>query len=237
MYIFALKKDVVETFCLLINKQKLIETQSMIDEWYGKGKVQNIIAASTVQFRKFGKKLEIISKKRVVEETVDSSDSDMFNYKFYMYEQHPLSKICDDILKCDDSLELSEKIAVLINWTPKIKGEGLLLKELLTTFKFRRVSCDDIIESDLTIDKKRTLLQKMVDAIRKVEQPREIVFSSKFYEREVEKRICDMEIINSNLCRRISRVKDFKYSRKEKVMIKRNILSSLPKTDVINQMK
>ena len=205
MNVFAKKDDIVETYSVIIDEQLIKDIQSKIDTWNGKGEIKEAKANNKLELEVdyFGKKIEVISKEyagkgEIFYECCPSVEVvDMYNYKFYEYTAHPLSKLCDSILKDYQSLDLSEHIKKLINWSTEDAIELAFVKQILLAFKFEKLNINDIVKSDLTIEEKRTLLQRIRDAIKNYIPPRQILVTSKEYEDEVMKRIHDIEIYNS----------------------------------------
>lgn len=239
MNVFAKKGDIVEPYSVIIDEKLIKNIQSKIDTWNGKGNIKEVTAASLLEYCYLGKKIEIISKKYVGQGEIfyyccpSVETVDMYKYKFYEYTQHPLSKLCDNILNDYQPLDLSEHIGKLINWTTEDDEEIAFVKQLLSAFKFEKLNINDIVKSDLTLEEKRTLLQRIRYAIKNYIPPRQILVASKDYEEEVEKRIHDMESFNSGFFGRQLKGKDFKYTLEEKKNIERKILSKLPNVDTI----
>lgn len=237
MNIFAVKDDTVQTFYVIIDEKKIKDVQSKIDVWNGKGEIKEVKAFSLSKYLGSNKKIEVVSKKYAGKGQIffyccpSVETVDMYNYKFYEYRQHPLSKLCDTLLKDYESLDLSKHIGQLVNWASDDAEEMLFVNQLISTLKFKKVSADDIIKSNLTTEEKRTLLQRMMEAIKNITQPRKATTLSKSYEEEVNKKIHNMEMINSGFYGRELKGKDFKYTFNQRKIVKRKILSTLPKTE------
>lgn len=243
MNIFALKDDVVQTFYVTMDEKLVKNIQEKIDEWNGKGELKETKAASLMEYAEYGKKIEVVSRKDAGKgdvfyyccpavETVD-----MYNYKFYQYTPHPLSKLCESLLKDYKSLDFSKHIAQLLNWSSDNEVEMQFASQLINSFKFKRLSVDDIVQSDLTLEEKRNILRRILGAIKNITQLRKIVATPKSYDEEVEKKIHDMEVMNSAFYSRELHGEDFKYTPQQKVAVRRKILSTLPTSDLIIRVK
>ena len=92
----------------------------------------------------------------------------MYNYKFYQFTPHSLSKLCDILLKDFESLDFSKHIAQLLNCSSENQTEMSFVKELVGALKFKKISVDEIVQSDLTIVEKKNVLRRIVDAIKNV---------------------------------------------------------------------
>lgn len=241
MNLFALKDDVVQHFLVIVDEKKIKKIQSEINDWNGKGEVKEVTAVSIAEHFECGKKIEVISKEYSGKGEVfysccqEVEMMDMYNYKFYQYTPHPLSTLCDVILNDYESLDFSKHVAKLLNWNALNQEEVVFVNKLIDAFKFKRLYIDEVVKCDLTIEEKKSMLKRIKDAIKNEIKPRIIVITSKTYEMEVEKKIHDMEVVNSGFFGRELNGADFKYSQEEKNNIKRKILSSLPKVDLINK--
>lgn len=241
--IFAVKGDIIQVFNVTINEKLLKNVQSKIDNWNGKGDIKEVKAASLFDYYGRGK-IEVISQKYAGKGDVfyyccpDIETMDMYNYKFYQYVPHPLSELCDKLLKNYDSLDYSKYLAELLNWTSNNCQEMIFVRDLINAFKFKKVSIDEIVQSDLTIEEKKNILRRVMDAIKDIKETRKIIVAPKIYEDEVEKKIIDMEVFNSGFYARELRGEDFKYTEEQKIEVKKRILTTLPTTDsVINVNK
>lgn len=234
MNIFAVKDDIVQTYYVTMDEKLVKNTQSKIDEWNGKGKLKETKAASLMCHMEYGKKIEVVSRKYAGQGEVfydccpAVETMDMYNYKFYKFTPHALSKLCDSLLKDYESLDFSKHLAQLLSWSPKNPEEMAFVSKLISAFKFKKISMEEIVQSDLTIDEKRNILRRIVDAIKNISKPTKIIASPKTYEEEVERKIESMEAINSGFYARELHGEDFKYTPKQKIAVKRKILASLP---------
>lgn len=239
MNIFAKRDYIVEPYSVIIDEEIIKNIQSKIDTWNGKGEIKEVKAASLLEYGCLGEKIEVISKKYAGKGEIfyyccpSVETVDMYNYKFYEYTQHPLSKLCDTILNDYQALDLSEHIARLLNWTTEDDEEIAFVRQLLSAFKFEKLNINDIVKSDLTLEEKKILLQRIRNAIKNYIPPRQILVAPKDYEEEVKKRINDMELIYSGFYGRELKGEDFKYTLEQKKNIKRRILSNLPNVDTI----
>lgn len=243
MNIFAVKDDKVQIFSVVKDKKTIKNIQAKIDEWNGKGDLKEITTGNLNDIADSGEKIEIVSEQYVGKEDVffyccpSIEKMDMYNYKFYQYNQHPLSKLCDTLLNDYNSLDFSEHIAQLLSWSSDNNKEMTFVSELICAFEFKKISVEKIIQSDLTLGEKRNILIMIKDSIKQIQQPRKNTSSIKSYRKEVEGRIKDMESFNSGFYGRELHGKDFKYTKDEKVAIRRKILKSLPSTDLIEKSK
>lgn len=241
MNIFAVKNDVVQTYYVTMNEKSVKNTQAKIDEWNGKGELKETKAASLMGYMEYGKKIEVISRKYAGKGEVfyyccpSVETMDMYNYKFYQFTPHPLSKLCDALLKDYESLDFSKHLAQLLSWSSDNSEEMAFVNDLIGAFKFRKLSVEEIVQSDLTTDEKTNILRRIMDAIKNISKPRKIVASPKSYEEEVERKIRGMESFNSGFYAQELKGEDFKYTPRQKVAVKRKILNSLPTVDLIEK--
>lgn len=239
MNIFAVKDDVVQTYYVTMDEKSVKNTQAKIDEWNGKGELKETKASSLMGYMEYGKKIEVVSKKYAGKGEVfyyccpAIETMDMYNYKFYKFTPHALSKLCDTLLKDYESLDFSKHLAQLLSWSSDNTEEMAFVSELISAFKFKKFSVEEIVQSDLTIDEKRNILRRIMDAIKNISKSRKIIASPKTYKEEVERKIESMEAFNSGFYERELKGEDFKYTSKQKVAVKRKILASLPTVDSI----
>lgn len=241
MNIFAVKDDVVQTYYVTMNEKLVKNTQAKIDEWNGKGELKETKSASLMGHMEYGKKIEVVSKKYAGQGEIfyyccpAVETTDMYNYKFYKYTPHALSKLCDTLLKDYESLDFSKHLAQLLSWSSDNQEEMSFVNELISAFKFKKFSVEEVVQSDLTIDEKRNILRRIVDAIKNVSKPTKVIASPKTYEEEVERKIESMEAINTGFYSRELNGEDFKYTPKQRVAVKRKILESLPTVTLIEK--
>lgn len=239
MNIFAVKDDIVQSFYVSMDENLIRMFRAKIDEWNGKGELKQTKAVNFMNYVESGKKIEVVSKrysgkgKAVYYCSSSIEIIPMYNYKFYQFTPHPLSKLCDTLLKDCESLDFSKHLAELLNWSSDDDEEMEFVGKLISAFKFKKTTVEEIVQSDLTIDEKRNVLRRIVDAIKNVSQPRKIVASPRSYEEEVERKINNMEVFNSDFYERELHDEDFKYTPEQKVIEKRKILTSLPTSDSI----
>lgn len=239
MNIFAVNDDVVQIFSVIVNEKSVKNTQGKIDEWNGKGELKETKASSLMDYEEYGKKIEVVSRNYAGKGEVfyyccpAIETMDMYNYKFYQFTQHSLSKLCDTLLHDSKSLDFSKHLAQLLSWSSDNNEEMAFVGELIGAFKFKKISAQEIVQSDLTIEEKRNILRKIIDSIKNNSNPRKNVALPKLYKEEVERKIHDMEAFYSGFHARELHGEDFKYTLKQKVAIKRKILTSLPTVDSI----
>ena len=239
MNIFAVKDDIVQTYYVTMNKKMIKNTQSKIDDWNGKGELIETKSASLMGHMEFGKKIEVVSRKYAGPGEVfysccpDVETTDMYNYKFYKFKPHPLSKLCDTLLNDYEPLDFSKHLSQLLNWNSEDSKEMSFVSELISAFQFKKYDVEEIVQSNLTKDEKRNILTKLVDVIKKNNKSRKVIVSTKSYEEEVERKIESMEARNSGFYSRELQGEDFKYSPKQKSIVKRKIFKSLPTVDLI----
>jgi len=232
--VFAVKDDEVQTFFVTMDEKLIKNTQAKIDKWNGKGKLKKTKAASLMRYMEYGKKIEVVSRKYAgkgkvfyyccpVLETVG-----MYNYKFYQYTPHPLSELCDTLLKKSKPLDFSKHLAQLLGWSSDNEEEMIFVGELIDAFRFKKISIEEVMKSDLTLDEKRNILSRIMDTIKTISRPRKLGALPKSYEEEVERKINDMELFNSGFYGRELHGEDFKYTPEQRVAVRRKILTSLP---------
>lgn len=235
MNVFATSRDVVDTYFARIDEKKLKKVQAEIDEWNGRGELKEKRAAGLFPSEPFAK-LEIVSKKPdgrgeifyyccPAIETVD-----MYKYKYYEFRPHQLSKMCDQLVKNYEPIELSRHIAAILNWETDDEKEKQFISEILNTITFQKLSVDDIVQSDLSPEYKKNLLQRIIDAVKNIPPKKQIIASSKTYEEEVDKHIQSMEWINTGFYGRELKGQEFKYTPEQRVAVKKKIFNSLPKS-------
>ena len=237
--IFEVKDNIVQEYYVTMDEKSVKNIQSKIDEWNGKGELKETKAVSLMGHMEYGKKIEVVSREYAGQGEVfyyccpDVETTDMYNYKFYKFTPHALSKLCDTLLKDYESLDFSKHLAQLLSWSSENSEEMALVSELISAFQFKKNSVEEIVQSDLTIEEKRNVLRRIVDAIKNISKPTNIIASPKTYKEEVERKIESKEAINSGFYARELQGKDFKYTPKQKKAVKRKILSSLPTVDSI----
>ena len=242
MNIFAVGDNIVQSFYVTMNEELLKVVQKKIDNWYGKGEIKEVKAASLFGVGAPGKRIEVVSKRYLGKGEVfyyccpAIESVDIYNYKFYEYSPHPLSKLCDNLLKDFESLDYSKHLAELLSWDSDNKEEMLFVKELISTFKFKKINIKDLIQNDSTNIEKRTILKSFIERIKKVPPKRTNVLVPKSYDESVENKIADYEAFNSGFYSRELNGCDFKYTEEQKRDIKKRILKTLPTVDSINNI-
>lgn len=212
--IFVNKNNVIESYQVVLAEEEFRQIQDELDTWYGKGDLKSCRAAEIYPMN--GKKLQVVSKEAVGRGERFSfcpaarEEVDMYNYQFYEYIPHPLSRLCDAILKDEDMVELSKHIRFLINWSGENREESEFAGRLLGCVSFEKLPIEDIVISNLTEVRKKKLLERLLDAISPEEVPLVIVASSKEFAEEL-----DTKVLKTD-------------SEEDKKYTKRRIVNSLP---------
>lgn len=124
------KDRAIVSYQVILAAEEFRRIQDELDIWYGKGDLKYCRAAEIHPMN--GKKLQVVSKEPAGRGEIFGycpaarEEVDMYNYQFYEYIPHPLSRLCDSILRDEDMFELSKHIRFLINWMNAGREELLI---------------------------------------------------------------------------------------------------------------
>lgn len=232
-HIYVNNDNNVETYIAQIDIEKLKQLQKRIDIWHGKGEVQE--QRGRYLKDQGNKKVEILSQKQV---GWGSGSCDYFGYsskrtvyifRYYAYDQHELSKICEYFINHENreyQIEFSRYIKRLLIFKPTDKKERKYFYEVLSSFDFTKYTTDEIIESDINLNDKISLLTKLKQLFTKTTELEESHFLPKSYIDIINEKIRAKEYISSQ-----HRYQTVKYSEKYKNHIKKKNLFALPNID------
>lgn len=166
--VYVNRDNVIDTYVVIIDDVEFRNIQNELDLWYGKGNLKESVADDLKSMN--GMKLDIVSKENVGDEK--------FLFKYYEFIAHPLSRLCDWIMKSNDPLEFSKYLRHLIEW-PESSNVIDYVKRLLGCFSFEKLSIDDVVLSNLTEIKKKKLIERIFEAIEDSDTSPWIIASSK----------------------------------------------------------
>lgn len=144
--IFVNRKNTVDPYKVNVDKRRIRSIQKTIDDYSGKGEIKEEISTIPCFFDPFATKFEIISKKYIGKERCfnyccgEFDSYDCYEYKYYSYKQHTLSRLCDELLESTDSIELSYSIRDILNYECENDIEQKFLKKIIKSFKFKKIS-------------------------------------------------------------------------------------------------
>lgn len=217
--IFIKAENKIESYFIVIEDEKLQKIIKEIDNWNGKGPLRK--KKTTHLELMENKKIEIVRKKEIgFDENLyhcanDLEISRLYEYTYYLYNQHPLSIICEKLLTEQDPMVLSECYKNLIEVSNKSKQELRFQRKILEQIQIERLAIDSIIQDDdINIKEKRNFLAKFILYL-KGKETKEILPDESFKE-EIEKTI---EELNPS----------------ESKQTKKRILSSLPTKNQIHR--
>lgn len=239
--IFVNNNNLIETYLLNINKNKIIKIKKIIDNYFGKGKllekttdVFSINEDPTLR----GKKIEIIShthvgKGKILSET-EPNEKYLYNFKFYAYNPHQLSQLCEEIIKCSDSINLSYLINSLLNYSTETEFEKNIKTALLGTLEFQKITLEDILKYNITLKEKSNMLSIFKQILLQIKENDDKALLSITFEDEVNAKIKDLEMYNQGY-RITNNSKLETFTEDEKKEIKTKIISSLPTNQLIKK--
>ena len=165
----------------------------------------------------------------------------MYDCQYYAYERHPLSELCDTILKDYESLSLSKHLKQLLDYSSENETEMDFAKKLLSSIKFQKVDIDEALQRQSTTLEKKKILKKMADSMKCIKQ---MINDSIHYHKDVKKEVKESEAFWSAFhecdIESKQRIKGFlindfnpfsykiTYTPIQKRRVKRQILSTLP---------
>ena len=106
----------INMYEIQIKKALLENVQNDIDKWNGLGPIKEIVSFN-VPIASLGRKIKIISCEYVKEGQLFDcccTQYPLYKYRYYNYEQHPLSVFCSKLLHDYESLTLSEHMAISV---------------------------------------------------------------------------------------------------------------------------
>ena len=130
--VYGNNNNTVENFSIMIDENEIHKIIKEIDNWYGKGDIKTIIFPYLIQNE--GYKYEIISttfkgNTNILDTTNDYS---IYEFMFYEYKQHPLSKLAELILTSDKQ-KLGFFLKQLYDWQPQNEEEYLFTTKLISS--------------------------------------------------------------------------------------------------------
>lgn len=227
--------DIIETYYINIDENKLKEAQLKVDEIYGMGPLKKAVKNDfSFNVEISDKRVLIVSKKfiekgQIFDESCEQFiDVDVYEYQYYSFFQSVLSEICDQLLNFYGKIDLSFVIKKLLNYELTNEKDMEAIKLIMDCIQIEKVNYDKIIKSDLSEDKKEKLLKRIIKAIRNEKDKPLIIVHSEDYDKAVE----------TELFRRRKNGSRFvDYSEEEKKEIKRKILKELPNKDEFKRKK
>lgn len=155
------------TMIIEIDRKKIEQIRSQIDTWYGKGEIQTIRGCGnchlyTLTLDEYIKKykIEIISQTETDEipksylKFITNGNIKLYDYKFYKYIPHKLSKLCDDILENKTGTTLVTYLNKLLEWKTDNLEEITFVKQLLSTITIKKASLLQKLTNPLVIKDK-----------------------------------------------------------------------------------
>lgn len=136
--IFVKNDNKIDTYIINIDESEIRKIETDIDSYNGKGEIltkKTDVLSYAEDFSLIGKKIEIISKEfagkghRIHYCCGDIDNINLYNYKYYAYIPHQLSKLCTNILDSTSTLELSSHIKEVLDHHSKDDTEKISLKE------------------------------------------------------------------------------------------------------------
>lgn len=148
-----LNKHSKNAIIIEIDREKVKQIRSQIDTWYGKGEIRTIrgckdcyLYASSLDeyIKKY--KIEIISQTKIAEipkpylKFITNNNIELYDYKFYKYNSHKLSKLCDAILETKTGTTLVNYLNELVGWKTNNPEEETFVRQLLSTITIKKAS-------------------------------------------------------------------------------------------------
>jgi hypothetical protein len=140
--IFINNRNTVDTYSVRFSSQ-LESIQKRIDEWHGRGEIRTKEGYSLKPSNPRNR-IQIVDFERLACINGFGCYSDFaglnyYKYYYYEYEPHPLSLICDKLLKSEDFIEVSKNLKQLLEWRTDEEEEKGLLKDLLHSITFEKL--------------------------------------------------------------------------------------------------
>lgn len=236
--VYVNNNDLVENYFVRIDEKKIRQIQNEIDKWNGKGelltKVGRGFFAADPEF--FGKKIEVISKKFAGRKEFfdyccpDVYMADVYEFKFFAYEQCDISKMCDELVSSYDKIDLSRLIKKLFEYTSSDEKKMEFVESLLDCIQLKKINDEEIKKIDLTVEQKESLLKRIIHVIkRKTTNTPFIIVAPNCYEDDVINKIHDMECL----------VHAFRppYNEEEVQILQKKIFDSLPTKALITSRR
>lgn len=226
--IYVNNNNSVETYLLNINLEKLKDLQKRIDNWHGKGEVK--VQRGRYLKDQGNQKVEILSQKQVgwglgrCDYFYNQSKVPVYIFRYKAYKPHFLSNICESFLSNKDTLNFSFYLKELLSYKPTDKKERKYYYEILSCFLFQKYELETLIESDIDLSNKKSILTKLKEIIVKSKEKEEKHFLPQSYINIINNQIALKEYFSSS-----KRYRTIRYSADYKNQIKKKKLLSLPK--------
>jgi len=226
--IFVNRNNIVDTYQVNIDINKVKRIQRLIDNYNGKGKkIETTCGVDFFvgNFDFLDKKVEIISQKLVGSGQhfdyccAEVDEVNIYKYKYYAYKQHKLSKLCDRLLESTESLNLSYCINDILNYQCETGVEQQFLNKLIACIKFKKIDNINFLIK----------IKNLVKNLGSNNDNLEINFN-KVFEKEIE----SMQVFNEAFFSRELKGQPLRYSAIEKSKIKKKIIGNLPISSKIN---
>ncbi len=227
--IFVNRNNIVDTYQIDVDTHKINNIQKSIDNYSGKGEKKETTCGPDFFVGNsdfFDKKVEILSSKYVGKGQhfdyccAEVDKVDIYKYKYYAYNQHKLSKLCERLLKSTDSFNLSYCINDILNYKCETGIEQHFLKKIIDSIKFKKIN-------------NVNLLIKINNVIKKLNRNSNTELEVNF-NKAVEDKIQRMQVINEAFFSRELKGQPLRYSMTEKSKIKKKIIGALPTSIKIN---
>ena len=141
------------TMIIEIDREKVKQIRSQIDTWYGKGEIQTIRGCKdcylyTPDLEEYIKqyKIEVIFQTTIKDipkaytKFINDIGIELYDYKFYKYIPHKLSRLCDAILENKTGATLVTYLNELLEWKADNPDEITFVKQLLSTITIKKAS-------------------------------------------------------------------------------------------------
>ena len=214
--IYVNDDNIIYNYEVRFNEKEFLDVIDDIDTWYGKGELKAFIGSVCPEYP--GKKTDIFAEVEL--------DNDKKEYFYYQYIQHPLARTANAILCNKNALESSKLIKLLSTWHSECVEENYFVVRLLSCFEFNRVNLGEVLVLDLTEEDRRSLFDRITDAVKNKERDRFIVVGSKEFHKKLDDEACGMS--NSQFGIKT-------YSEEDKKFTKRRIITGLPSCKDINK--
>lgn len=142
------KSNVLKNYSIKFNEGNIKTIETNIDSYYGLGELKEEIRTNFDLFYDPSlstQKIKIVSKEflKTEEEWLNDDvilhDVNLYKYKYYAYEPHPLSLICSNIKEINDRLELSATIKDLFDYTCCNQKDKDFFQSIISEIEFNEL--------------------------------------------------------------------------------------------------
>lgn len=213
--IFVKNGNDIRSYLIHIDEERLKTVQIKMDSTSPKSDVQTgfFVDDKVLECLLAGnERIKIIEKSEV---------NGKIECKYSIYEAHPLSIICDEILNAPTAIELSMAINDLFNYKPQNNRDLSYLQHLIASISIIQLDLNLITNSKVPVKVKKNILKTIQDAFAKILSQYDTLEFHQDFEEAFVREIAYQE----------EQISEYKYTPEEIKVTRKRILNSLPNDD------